>query len=354
MITSREDAMTRQIRRAAVCGCFALGLLFWTSTAQAADPALIAAAKKEGQVVWYTTLIVNQLARPITDAFEKKYGIKVLYIRSSEPEIQLRLYNEGRAGRMQADIFDGSGDSTELRSMGLLSKWTPDPAKDFPAESRDPDGYWTAMSLYIGEPGYNTSLTPPAAAPKTFADLLAPKWKNKLAWNSAPTATGAPGFIGAVLKEMGQAKGMAYLHALAKQNVADVTGGARQVFDEVIAGEYPIALQMLTHHAYFSAAHGAPAGWIKLQGAMAFFLVLNLTKGGPDPNAAKLLADFIVSPEGQQIFRQVGYIPANPRIAPLDPSLRPDGAAFRVNYFTPQQIDAAMPKWYAIYKSLFR
>ena len=153
---------------------------------------------------------------------------------------------------------------------------------------------------------------------------------------------------------MGEEKGMDYLRKLAQQNITGVQGGARHLFDMVIAGEYPMALQMLNHHAFFSANHGAPAGWVRLQPAMVAFLVLNLTKGGPHPNAAKLLADFIVSDEGQTIFRNVGYNPASPNVEPRDPSLRPDGVKFRATYFTPQQIDVSLPKWNNIFATLFR
>ena len=329
-------------------------LLSALAPAAAADDTLITAAKKEGSVTWYTTLIVDQLARPIADAFQKKYGITVNYIRSGSPEIYLRLFNEGKAGRVQGDLFDGTAGAGELKKEGLLLQWVPDIVRSWPAQDQDPDGYWTPMSPYVFEPGVNTTMVSKGDEPKTYEDLLDPKWKDKLSWNLEPSTTGAAGFIGEVLTSMGGEKGMDYLRQLAKQNIAGVQGGARHLFDMVIAGEYPMALQMLNHHAFFSANQGAPAGWVRLQPAMVAFLVLNLTKGGPHPNAAKLLADFIVSDEGQAIFRDVGYNPASPAVEPRDPSLRPDGVKFRATYFTPQQIDASLPKWNGIYTKLFR
>lgn len=254
----------------------------------------------------------------------------------------------------QGDLFDGTGGASALKKEGLLLQWTPEEVQSWPQQDIDPEGYWAAMSLYILEPGINTNLVGKETAPKTYADLLAPQWKDKLSWNLEPSSTGSAGFIGAILAAMGEDKGLDCLRALAKQNIAGVQGGARHLFDMVIAGEYPIALQMLNHNAFFSAAHGAPAGWIRMQPPMAVFLVLNLTKGGPHPNAAKLLADFIVSHEGQEIFRDVGYIPIDPAVEPRDPGMRPDGVTFRASYFTPQQIDDSIPKWMGIYSSLFR
>ena len=82
---------------------------------QAFDQTLIHAARKEGRVVWYTTQIVNQLARPAAEAFEKKYGVRVDYIRADSNEVALRILNEGRAGKVQADVFAGTAAVASLK-----------------------------------------------------------------------------------------------------------------------------------------------------------------------------------------------------------------------------------------------
>jgi iron(III) transport system substrate-binding protein len=322
--------------------------------ARAATEELIAAAKREGALTWYTTLIVDQLARPTVDAFTKKYGIKVEFIRSGDREIALRLHNELRAGKVLGDIFDTASSGSSLKAENALLQWQPDALATWPKEIRDPEGYWIAMSPYIMQPGYNTDLIKKTDLPTNYQDLLDPKWKGKMAWNSDIGATGAAGFIGAALKAMGEEKGLAYLKQLSTQNITGVPGGARHVYDMVIAGEYPMALQMLNHHSYYSSQRGAPAGWTPINDGMAFFLVLNLMKNAPHPNAAKLLADFIVSPEGQAIFVEQGYIPVHPDMKPKDASLKPDGVKHRMNYFTPQEIDAGMQKWVEVFRATFR
>ena len=98
--------------------------------AAAADQALIGAAKKEGAVTWYTTLIANQMARPAVDAFQKKYGIKVTYIRADTNVSMLRIQNEAQAGKTQADVVDTTSGTPALKRMGLLEKWLPDSARD--------------------------------------------------------------------------------------------------------------------------------------------------------------------------------------------------------------------------------
>ena len=156
-------------------------------------------------------------------------------------------------------------------------------------------------------------------------DLLDPKWRGKMAWNGFPTSSGMGGFVGTVLAEMGEEKGTAYLRELAKQNVAPLRGSAREVLDQVIAGEYPIALQIFNHHAVISAKKGAPVDWIKMEPVTGTLSVISIHKNAPHPNAAKLLVDFIISKEGQEVFRDADYITAHPDVPALDADAQAQG-----------------------------
>src|SRR5207244_5456501 len=109
------------------------------------------------------------------------------------------------------------------------------------------------------------------------------------------------GFGGTVRTEMGREKGMAYLRELSKQNVANLPGSAREVLDQVIAGEYAVALQIFNHHAVISARKGAPVDWIKMEPATETLSVVSVHKNAPHPNGAKLLGDLITSLEGQEV-----------------------------------------------------
>jgi len=341
------------LRRLAAAGTILSGLLT-ASVAAAADQAMIDAARREGQVTWYTTQIVNQLVRPVAEAFEKKYGVRVNYIRADAPEVILRVMNKAKAGRVEADVVDGIPTSAALKKHGLVMKWTPESAQRLPKDFVDQEGYWVATNLYVLTPGYNTSLVPKGSEPKSLQDLLDPKWAGRIAWGSANSSSSAPGFIGLILTEMGEEKGMAFLREFSKQKVANLGVAARQVLDQVIAGEYSLALQIYNNHAVISAAQGAPSAWIALQPAFVVMGVMSVTKDAPHPNAGKLLIDFLVSEEGQQIFRNRDYLPVDPNIPPKDKSLRPDGTDWRYIAFTPEQADAAMPKWASIYKELFQ
>ena len=175
-----------------------------------------------------------------------------------------------------------------------------------------------------------------------------------MVWSSNPSSSGAAGFIGLVLKSMGQRAGMDYLKQLATQKIVGVQASAREVLNEVIAGEYAVALQIFDNHPGISAAQGAHVDWIPMQPALAAFGVASITKQAPHPNAAKLLEDYLVSNEGQTIFRNANYIPVAPDVPPRVPDLRPDGVKFKAIYLTPAQITDSMPAWSKVYDEYFR
>ena len=329
-------------------------ILSFNSAAFAADQSLIDAAKKEGRVTWYTTEIVDQLVRPVAVAFERKYGIHVDYVRADSSELVLRVFKEDQAKNPQADVFDGSTTVVGLRKADLVLKWRPSDAAKLPKQYLDAEGYWVATNLYVLTPVFNTNLVAKGSEPHTYEDLLDPKWKNKMVWAFSLSPSGAPGFIGLILAHMGREKGLAYLTRLAQQNITSVSASARQVLNQVVSGEYAIGLQLFNDQASVSASQGAPVVWIPISPAMTQLSVAGLNKAAPHPNAGKLLIDFLISDEGQKLFRNAKYLTVNPDVPPLDPSQRPDERTFQDIPFTPEQIQAAMPDWVAIYDRLFR
>lgn len=221
----------------------AVALLLSAGAAHAdIDPSLLAAARQEGQVVWYTGLIVNQIVRPMAEAFEKKYpGIEVRYSRASDTETAVKILNEGRAHRIQADVFDATNAIFPLLDAKLVAPYAPHAAEHYPAELKDPNGYWTATNLYFLTVAYNTNLMKPDEAPHSFADLLDPRWKGQMAWTSELAPQGPPGFIHNILTVMGEDKGMDYLRKFAAQEPVFVAASPRAVLDQVISGEYKMA-----------------------------------------------------------------------------------------------------------------
>jgi ABC-type Fe3+ transport system substrate-binding protein len=327
--------------------------LMGNSPARAADDALVAAAKQEKEVVWYTVQTMTQLVLPLVDAFQAKYGVKVSYVRADSSEIALRIENEAKGGRVLDDVFDGTGTLPPLKRSNLVLAWVPDFTRAWPQELTDPQAYWVATNYLVNTVAINTELVPPAAEPHQWSDLLDPKWRGKMAWGSLPSFSAGPGFIALILKDYGEEKGSAYLAALAKQDIAGIPVSARQVLDQVIAGEYAIGINVFNIHVVSSAGHGAPVEWLPFSPSLVTVNTVSVMKDAPHPNAAKLFVDFMTSEEGQAIFRDNDYLPTNPQVKPRVPNLIPDGKLFRGVFLSQDEIDAGMPGWMKLFGEFF-
>jgi ABC-type glycerol-3-phosphate transport system substrate-binding protein len=148
------------MRMGLAIGAGLLVLALATSAGAASfDPELEAAARREGNVVWYTGLIVNQITRPMAAAFETRFpGVRVRYSRASNTETTLKLLNEARAHRVQADVFDVTSGIHTLLEARAAAAYQPAFAAHFPAVLKDPEGYWFGTNLYFLTVAYNTNL----------------------------------------------------------------------------------------------------------------------------------------------------------------------------------------------------
>jgi iron(III) transport system substrate-binding protein len=332
----------------------ALAVLTRAGASHAADAALVEAAKKEGKVVWYTTLIVNQAIRPLKAAFEKQYpGIELQFTRADESPTAAKILEEGVAGRVQADIFDGITNMVPLKRARLLAAYAPAMASRYPAELKDAEGYWNALLLYVFTPGINTTLVPKDQAPKTYRDLLDPRWQGKMAWNPSSIA-GAIGFVGNILVSQGEERGMEYLRALSGQKVVNVEASARAILDQVIAGEYAIGLMSFNHHTVISAQKGAPSDWLALEPVPVAFDAVGILKDAPHPNAARLLIEFLTSEDGQKVLQKADYLPALASVPAMKPGLRPEDGGFKATFFRPDETYDKIPHWMKVVSDLFK
>jgi ABC-type Fe3+ transport system substrate-binding protein len=337
------------------CTVFAAALAMCGVKAHAAEISgeLIVKARQEGQVVYYTDLIVDQIVRPLASAFEAKYGIKVSYARADSQVNILKMLNELKAGRVMSDIFGLNTGLEVLIAAGAARQFITANGEELPARYRDPDHYWVSSHLFVITPALNTDLVPAAERPRSYDDLLAPYWQDKMVWKPNDL-TGAPGFIGNVLISMGEERGMDYLRKLSKQNIKMVNGSARAVLDQVIAGEYSLSLQILNHHAAISARKGAPVDWVRLSPVTVAPGLVGMTKNGPHPNAGMLFVEFMTSKEGQQIFQNADYLPARPDVPPLIPDLIPETGGFTGNVITPAITAKGYDHWNDVFRDLFR
>jgi len=297
---------------------------------------LVEGAKKEGKVSWYTSLIVDQVVRPVKEAFEKEYPfLQVEYFRGNSERLVQKMFAEYQGRRYEVDIVDGTVTAPMVKKGGYLQRFYSPYLAEYPAELKDPQGYWGVSNVYYFALGYNTRMVKPNEIPKTYEDLLNPRWKSQMMWSTS-RGSGAPMFIGNVFQSMGLEKGKAYLQRLKAQNVAKTTASARQLLDLVIAGEYPLALHIFNHHAHISKTAGAPVDWYPLEPASATINTISPVTRAPHPYAAMLLIDFILSERGQKVFQAVNYLPSHPKIPAKQADLKPGGGRFtRALYFTP-------------------
>ena len=184
------------------------------------DPKLVEAAQKEGEVLLYTTLIVDQIVRPLIKDFQARApGVQIKYVRADGLSLVSRMINEARAGRVQSDVWcmvDGVHAAPAGRPDQRSSRCRARRACRRRSSIRKKR--WVATNLGVRSAAYNTQLVPKAQAPRSYQDLLDPRWKGKIVWNPK-SMTGAWGFIATVIKGMGEERGMDYLRALAKQNI---------------------------------------------------------------------------------------------------------------------------------------
>ncbi|WP_431285808.1 ABC transporter substrate-binding protein [Humitalea sp. 24SJ18S-53] len=348
--------MNSHLTRRAIGG-IALGAALSGGRAMAAETEaeLVEGARREGQLVWYTTLVVGQIVRPLAQRFEQKYpGVKVNFVPAPWQETALRITNEGRAGQPRGDMFDGGATFYPLHAAGLVAPYVVRSAASYPAAFKEPSGLWTANIIQPSTPAVNTDMVRPADIPRSYEDLLHPRWRGRMAWPDSPSVGGPPGLIGDVLMTMGPERGMQYLERLAQQRIANVPSNQRVVLDQCISGQYPLVLSIYNYHAAISAAQGAPVQWLKLESTVVSFGAMALVKNAPHPNATKLFLEFNMSQEGQAIYANAGYVPANPAVPSKIAGLRPEDGNFRGNVISAGDFIGHEAEWTGIYRRLFQ
>jgi len=315
---------------------------------------LIEGARKEGQVTVYSSMIVDQALRPLIDGFAAKYPfVKPQYVRDDPPQQLQKIQAEARSGRMVADVLESTGLEVPVRAGNINQPfWSPQ-IEGFPENRRDPEQYWAPTRYsYLGA-CHNTNLIKPGEVPKSFEDLLDPKWKGKIAWSS--TVIGAMLFITAVRNRLGEDKAVAYLQALAKQDLVPIPSANRVVVDRVMAGEHALCLDAFLHHPIISARKGAPVAPLPLDPVLTVVSSVMLPNKPPHPYAAMLFIDYLLSKEGQHKLREADYFPARADVSPspdLD-KIVPGKIGMRENYISPAQMNSELPRSRALYQELF-
>lgn len=319
---------------------------------------LIEGAKKEGnQVVFYSALIANQALRPLAEGFMKKYPfMKATYWRADSEDLFQKISAEIRANNVVGDVIEGTGVGEYAVSAGLTLPFYTPVANEYPEKYRDPAGQWVVTRLSYFSIAYNTRLVPADQVPKSYDDLLDPKWKGKMAWRIG-SASGTALFLSNLRLAWGEDKARAYFMKLREQKIVNFgSGSARTLVDRVIAGEYPIALNIFAHHPLISKAKGAPVNSQLIAPVATTAGTMTIPKGVKRPHSAMLLVDYVLSKEGQAILLKADYFPAHPGVAPSEllAPVVPSKAGVAENFVGPSVLNKYAESSEKIYEELFR
>src|SRR6059058_4604975 len=268
-------------------------------------PALVEAAKKEGKVVWYTAVDLP-VAERLGKAFEAKYpGIDLRVERSGGERIFQRIGQEYASNIHAVDVVNSSDAAHFIvwKRDGILAPYLPeDVALHYPAEQKDPDGLFASWRVWLSVIGYNTRLVKPEEAPKSFADLLDPKWSGKI-------VKAHPGYSGTILTatyQMARDLGWDYFEKLSKQKVMQVQSSADPP-KKLALGERAIMADGNEYNLFQLKEKGDPVEIVyATEGTPLIVGPTGVLKDAPHPNGARLFQSYLFSPEAQKLMVDFG------------------------------------------------
>jgi iron(III) transport system substrate-binding protein len=265
---------------------------------------LAAGAKKEGKVVWYTSLAGDSY-KELARGFESKYGVQVEAYRASSKDLMSKILAEAQAKRFVMDAVESTPPLIKaMRDLKLLTPYNSAHLAKYPDESKELAGkgsfFWvTDRESYIVF-AYNTNKIPANVVPKNFDGLLNPALKGKIGFVTSDTG---PRMIAAMLKF----KGEEYLTKLRQQEISLHAVSGRALLDLVISGEVEASPTIFRNHVLVAMEQKAPVAWVAMDVVPANAGASALPTQAPHPHAAVLLVDFVLSPDGQKILEHYEY-----------------------------------------------
>lgn len=269
---------------------------------------LIEQARKEGVVTFYTSLNSTE-SKPLSDAFQKKYGVKVELWRSPSERVVRRVLEEAQAKQHMVDVIATNGPEMEslAREKVLTTFHTPH-AADLPAASIPRHRLWLPDRLQFFVVGYNTNLVKREDLPRSIRGFADPRWKGKLA-----VEAGDAEWMATLVKKWGEAEGMAFFRKLSDMR-PDVRKGHPLLAQLVSAGEIAVCLTAYIGNVEPLKRKGAPIDYAPID-AIARPQGISIAKSAPHRAAALLFVDFVLSPEGgQRLYEEMGRPPVNRKV----------------------------------------
>lgn len=301
---------------------------------------LMAEARKQREVVIYTSLNLKDSV-PLAEAFEKKTGVRAQLWRASSEKVLQRAVTEARAGRFTCDILETNGPEMEaLYREKMLETFFSPHFTDLPAAAFPRHRHYVADRFNFFTIGYNTNLVKPEEVPNAYEDLVHPRWAGRVGLEGSDVD-----WFGALVKSMGEAKGLAFFRKLAEAK-PQIRSGHTLMAELVASGEIPLAATLYNHNVERLVVKGAPVKWKAITPTFGRPNAIGLARRAPHPHAAMVFADFMLSLEGQTILKERNRVPA---------SLSVDT---HLNKFPFQMIDPVITldendKWEKLWSELF-
>jgi iron(III) transport system substrate-binding protein len=283
----------------------------------AADPKIIEAAKKEGEVHWWSTIAQDQ-SQKVVDEFMKLYPfIKANYWRSGSVGLHNKVMIEARAGRSSWDVVSQTSPEfiAELKVRKLIGSYDSPERRSFSADFKDKDGYWTGTYALPTGLGFNSQLAKREEVPRNYQELLSPKWKGrKISVDDESFEL----LIG-LMQAWGRNAAVEYLKKVAAQEPM-IGRGHTQRTQLLAAGEFPLAIAY-THTVEWSKSQGNSVDWVNLEPVVIKFDGVMLGSKAEHPNAGKLFIDFILSQAGQELLQSFSRVTLRTGVEPNPPRL---------------------------------
>ena len=274
---------------------------------------LIEGGKREGALTMYSNAPTDDNA-VLVGAFEKKYGIKVNLYRASSEELRQRALAEAGARRFDVDfILDNAPAMEALTREKLLQEVKSPYLADVMARAIPPHREWVGFCLNVLVQAYNTDLVKKTELPKSYSDLLDPRWKGKIAIAADDSAWFA-GLMGA----LGEEAGLKLFRQIAATNGFSARIGHTLLTNLVAAGEAPLALTVFNYTAEQLKKRGAPLDWFVIEPLISMPNSIAVARMAPHPSAAVLMYDFMLS-DAQKILADRDYVATSRKVgSPLD------------------------------------
>ena len=270
---------------------------------------IVAAAKKEGALTLYTTIAEKDLPILIKP-FETKYGIKVNVWRAGTDKVLQRTLAEASAKRREVDVVHfGSPEMEALSREKVLQPVSSPVYRDLVPGSVPKHQEWAATILSVWVQAYNTNLIKKADLPKTYQDLLDPKWKGKLGIETK----NQDWFASVIETSGGKDKGLKFFQELVARNGITPRSGHTLLTNMVVSGEVPMALTVYNYMPEQAKKKGAPIDWFVIEPAIARSNAVGVARNAPHPAAAVLFHEYMLT-DAQQLMTTIDYVPTNSKV----------------------------------------